>query len=222
MRQQIENKREAIINAETRNLPPQPSGMKYTYSTEHSCWVGVPVNTGIVCASITETAFTMVGEVVTLIGIKQMCTSVQVDGKTVSCDVADLVWKVDSLAANGRYTLRCMVEPKTADLKREHVKMASAKAENMQIMMYHVTDPDDPVVAATSPGETTPRSDDKLRAKRTKSDPSPQNSTAGPSEPPLRQQYNQTTCNSAVHATRSEHPSQQFYSQAADAMSSQE
>ena len=163
--------------------------MKYAYSTEHSCWVGVPVNAGSVCASITATAFTMAGEVVMLIDIKQKCTSVQVDGKTVSYGVTDLVWKVDPFADNGRYTLRCIVEPKTADLKREHVKMASAKAENMQTVMYHVTDPDAPVVAATSPGETTPQSDDKLRAKRTKSNPSPHISTAGPSEPPLRQQH---------------------------------
>ena len=34
--QQIENRREAIIKAETGNLPPQPSGMKYAYSTEHN------------------------------------------------------------------------------------------------------------------------------------------------------------------------------------------
>jgi len=221
MRQQIENRREAIIKAETRGLPVQPAGMKYVYSTEHSAWVGVSVGAGSVCASITATAFTMVGEVVTLINIKQKDTSVEVDGKAVWYDLTDLVWMVDSLAANGRYTLRCIVEPKTVGLRRKDVKGASARAENMQTVMYHVRDPDAPDVTAVGPGETTPQSDKPI-AKKAKLPASPQNSSGKPSEPPPRQQHSQTTHDPLAQMTRSEHPSQQPHSQTTYAMSSQE
>ena len=148
MIQQVEQRKSALIHAATKTLTPLPRDFSYAWSKERLDWIGVPTRSNSVCASLTMAGVSMVGEVVKLIDIKNRHQTTTVGNEDVTYDIMELIWKVKSLEHTGRYVLSCAVEPTQLGLKRADVKDLKIKAENMETIMYHIPDLDEPVKLA--------------------------------------------------------------------------
>jgi hypothetical protein len=163
MVQQVEQRKSALIHAATRTLTPLPPDFSYVWSKERLAWIGLPTRSSSVCASLTMTGVSMVGEVVKLIDMKSRHQSTTVGTEIVTYDIMELIWRVKSLVHTGRYILTCAVEPTQLGLRRADVKDLKIKAENMETIMYHIPDLDEPAKidtdhaakAAQSPGAAT-------------------------------------------------------------------
>ena len=117
----------------------------------------------------------------------------------------------------GRYILRCAVEPKHLGLKQANVKDLKIKAENMETIMYHIPDLDEPAevaedraaeaVQSPAAATTSPQVEQMSVTKNQERNPAQRTHTAAASEQPSHRNNSMSTQPRSDMVSTQEHQS---------------